>query len=50
MVEEIIPDVEMTPDVAESNVNYSEMTLAELYFFAPMRIYLNLLDSPKGTP
>ena len=30
MVEEIIPDVEMTPDVAESNVNYSEMTLAEL--------------------
>ena len=30
MVEEIIPDVEMASDVAESNVNYSEMTLAEL--------------------
>ena len=30
MVEEIIPDVEMASDVVESNVNYSEMTLAEL--------------------
>ena len=30
MVEDIIPDVEMASDVAESNVNYSEMTLAEL--------------------
>ncbi|MGM9735036.1 MAG: DUF349 domain-containing protein [Candidatus Cryptobacteroides sp.] len=33
MSEEIIPDVELTSDVAESNennVNYSEMTLAEL--------------------
>ena len=30
MSEEFIPDVEMTSDVVESNVNYSEMTLAEL--------------------
>lgn len=30
MTEEIIPEVEMTSDVVESNVNYSELTLAEL--------------------
>ncbi len=30
MSEEIIPDVEMASDVAENNVNYSEMSLAEL--------------------